>query len=387
MGKKVRGKGEGCISLRKDGRYLITIQVSTNSNGTPKRIYRYAKTHKEAIEILTKLRMEYLQGVDSTTGNVAVGSWCQIWLDKYKKQLALSTKASYQMCINSYINEFIGGVKLNMLTQKQVQYALDNVFKNGENSSSLFIKVYNVLNGAIKKAIELGMLVKNPCIGIEFPKDNANKKKIFTLEEQMAFEKALDNDRNKVLFLTYLYTGARLGELPPLTWKDVDFENRVININKKAIVVYNYNSEAKKTSQIVENSCKTESSRRVVVIPIFLRDELKMHKEIQIKQSELLKKEWDESNLVFPTSNGTVPYTRNIQEKFKRIIDKIGIKDVTMHSLRHTYASRLFEKNADIKVISEQLGHKSIKVTYDTYVHVMPDKRLNEIDKLDTLYA
>lgn len=233
MGKKIRGKGEGCISLRKDGRYLITIQVSTNSNGTPKRLYRYAKTHKEAIEILTKLRTEYMQGVDSTTGNITVGSWCQIWLDKYKKQLALSTKASYQMCINSYINEYIGGVKLNRLTQQQIQYALDNVFNNGENSTSLFIKVYNVLNGALKKAIELGMLAKNPCVGIEFPRDNTNKRKIFTLEEQMAFEKALDNDRNKVLFLTYLYTGARLGELPPLTWKDVDLENRMISINKK----------------------------------------------------------------------------------------------------------------------------------------------------------
>lgn len=182
MSKKRRSNGEGCISLRKDGRYLITIQVSINANGTPKRIYRYAKTQKEAVEILTKLKAEYLHGI-ADTGNLTVGQWSQIWLDKYKKKLAQSTRTSYQMCINSYINEYIGGVKLNRLTQQQIQYALDNVFNNGENSSSLFIKVYNVLNGAIKKAIELGMLVKNPCVGIEFPKDNTKKKRIFTLEE------------------------------------------------------------------------------------------------------------------------------------------------------------------------------------------------------------
>lgn len=94
----------------------------------------------------------------------------------------------------------------------------------------------------------------------------------------------------------------------------------------------------------MEDFCKTESSIRMVGIPKFLKYELETHKEKQMKNSELLKKEWDESNLVFPTSNETVPYTRNVQEKYKRIIDKIGIKDATMHSLRHTYASRLFEK-------------------------------------------
>ena len=85
--------------------------------------------------------------------------------------------------------------------------------------------------------------------------------------------------------------------------------------------------------------------------------------------------EWSEENLVFPSGAYTMLDMRNIQTMFQRIRDKAGISHGTMHTLRHTYATRCFESDIDIKVISEQLGHKNVKTTYDTYVHVMPEKK------------
>jgi integrase len=384
MGKR-RGNGEGSISKRKDGRWVITLTTGIKDNGKPKKIYKYSSTQSEAVKLLNKLRSEYSMGVDLTKGEIKVSDWSKTWLDTYKKRLASSTRTSYQTNLRVHINEFIGGIAINKLTTAQIQYMLDSIYNNGENSLSLVIKVYNVLNGSLNKAVELGMIAKNPCNAVEFPKNNKKKIRVFSIEEQKAFVKELDNWDSKALFITYLFTGARLGEIPSLKWTDIDLQRRTLDINKKAIVISNNGVEGKKTMQIVEDFCKTETSTRKVVITPFLVDILQDHKEKQKHIAEALNIEWSEESLVFPTSKGTIPYARNIQEKFGRITKKIGITDATMHSLRHSYATRLFEAGVDIKVVSEQLGHKTVKITYDTYVHVMPDKKIKEIDKLNDI--
>jgi integrase len=384
MGKR-RANNEGSISKRKDGRWVVTLTVGIRDDGKPKKIYRYTRTQAEAVQLLNQLKAELLIGVDATKGNITISDWCTTWLNTYKRKLASTTKTSYQTNIRVHINNHIGGISVNKLTTPQIQYMLDSIYNDGENSLSLVIKVYNILNSALNKAMELGMIARNPCVGVEFPRDNKKKKRIFTIDEQRAFVKELDNWDSKVLFITFLYTGARLGELPALMWKDINLSERTIDINKKAIITYSHDNEQKKTKQVVEDFLKTESSKRKVVITPKLVKILQEHKEKQKRMTETLNIGWSEDNLVFPTGNGTVPYARNIEEKFKRITNKVGITDATMHSLRHTYATRLFEAEIDIKVISKQLGHKTVKTTYDTYIHVLPEKNLKEIDKLSAI--
>lgn len=383
MAAKRRANGEGSITLRKDGRWLVSFQTGVQANGKPKKLYRYTKTQAEAVQILNRLKLEFSSGVDSAKGNITVSEWCGAWMEHYKaNKLAPSTKASYQTNLRVHINKYIGGVALKKLTANQIQYMLDQIYDGGNNSLSLVVKVHNILNGALKKAVSLGMLARNPMEGVELPKDNKREIRVLTVEEQKAFISALEKEDSRVLFMTYLYTGARLGELPALTWRDISFGDRTININKKVIVVHDVLSERKKTYLDVENFCKTESSKRKVYITPALMKILMEHKQKQKENVEALGQNWSEDNLVFPTSNGTIPYPRNIQEKFDRIISGLGFDGVTMHSLRHTYATRLFEADVDIKVISQQLGHKSVKITYDIYVHFIPDRKSRELEKL-----
>lgn len=385
MGKR-RGNGEGCIRERKDGRWLVEMQTGIKADGKPKKIFKYAKSQAEAIEVLSKLKSELMIGVDNSKGAVKTGEWCFKWLDTYKRKLKPSTRTSYQNNIRVHINEHIGGVALNKLTTHQIQRMLDSIYDDG-GSLSLVIKVYNVLNGALKKAAELGMIAKNPCVGVGFPADDKQAIRVFTVDEQRLFMDALENEDESLqtLMLTYLWTGCRLGEIPALTWNDIDLSSRQISITKKVMLIHNYYSKDKKTFQEVQPYLKTKAGKRKVVITPMLVDILKAHMEVQKQQAAALGKKWSMGDIVFPTSKGTIAYTRNIQEKFERIIQKIGIKGATMHSLRHTYATRLFEAEVDIKCISEQLGHASVKVTYDTYVHVMPNKKVKEIEKLSAL--
>ena len=87
-------------------------------------------------------------------------------------------------------------------------------------------------------------------------------------------------------------------------------------------------------------------------------------------------------SLVFLNTRDKMVYSRNLQESLYKIYRKAGIEGATMHTLRHTYATRCFEAGVDIKAISEQLGHANVKTTYNIYVHLLDDTRAKEIDKL-----
>ena len=167
---------------------------------------------------------------------------------------------------------------------------------------------------------------------------------------------------------------------------DVDLENRTIRINKKAITVHNHNTHTAK--QEIQNFCKTKSSKRTIVITAGLAEILAEHKKNEKALAEALGENWSEEELVFKNTRRHIVQASNIDEINARIYKKAGIEGATNHTLRHTYATRCFEAGVDIKAISEQLGHKNVKTTYNIYVHLLNDTKVREIDKLsgiDTL--
>ena len=173
----------------------------------------------------------------------------------------------------------------------------------------------------------------------------------------------------------------RMGEGIPLTWEDIDLEKRTIRVNKKAIVCHDYTSHS--APQVVQDFCKTKSSKRRVIITPGLVGVLREHKAEMMKRVEQSGEEWSESRLVFPNTRGNMVHNRNLQHSLYRIFAKAGIEGATMHTLRHTYATRCFEAGVDIKAISEQLGHANVKTTYNIYVHLLEDTKEKEIDKLE----
>lgn len=390
---KRRANNEGCLTKRKDGKWMAKLKLGMQDNGKPKYKYLYADTQKEVLEKLNDLKMSLNMGVDVMKGNITVEQWLKVWMEKYKQNLKPTTKTSYYNNIRLHINPFIGGVRLNDLKTGQIQYMLNQAYNSKINrtktknrkSTSLFFKVYTVIHGALKQAVRNKMIKNNPCDDIIFPSEEAKEVSVYTLAEQKAFEQALEGETYKVLYMTYLYTGARLGELPALTWKDVNLDMPYIDLNKKVVVVHDYYSEGKKTECQVQDYLKSRTSKRKVYITEKLVNLLKEEKEKQQAAYAELCWEWSDDNLVFPSGVNTMLHTRNIQTMFMRIRNNAGISHGTMHTLRHTYATRCFEAEIDIKVISEQLGHKNVKTTYDTYVHVMPHKKKAEMEKLNVL--
>lgn len=371
-----RANGEGNIHKRKDGRYQISFPTGIyKDNGKREVIYKYAATQAKASEILQELRSDRAIGVHQS--GITTGAWIDTWIEKYKApKLAPATLTSYRGNARLHLKPAIGKIPLRDLKMDQIQRALNNI----GGSYSTFLKNYNVIHGALEKAIELGMISKNPCKGVYFPKDDTKKMRVLSKEEQARLISALEGEYYRPMFLTYLYTGMRMGEAIPLTWEDINFEAREIRVNKKAIICHNYEKHEAKTE--IQDFCKTKSSKRTITITTGLVRVLSEHKQNLKAQAEELGQEWSESGLVFPNMAGRIVNARNLQNVLYRIYAKAGIEGATMHTLRHTYATRCFEADIKDKAISEQLGHAKVRTTLDIYVHVLPETRRKEIDKL-----
>ena len=371
-----RANGEGNIHKRKDGRYQVSFPTGIyKDNGKREVIYRYAATQAEASEILLKLRSE--NGIGVHQSGMTTGEWVDTWIEKYKApKLKPATLTSYRGNARLHIKPAIGKIPLRDLKTSQIQRALNNI----GGSCSTFVKNYNVIHGALEKAVELGMIVRNPCKGVYFPEDDKKEMRVLSKEEQEKFIMVLEGEYYRPMFLTYLYTGMRMGEAIPLTWEDINLEDREIRVNKKAIICHNFEKHEAKTE--IQDFCKTKSSKRSITITTGLARVLSEHKERMKAQAEALGQEWSDSGLVFPNTAGRIVNARNLQNVLYRIYAKAGIEGATMHTLRHTYATRCFEADIKAKMISKQLGHSKVKTTLDVYVHMLPDTKRTEVDKL-----
>jgi integrase len=166
-----------------------------------------------------------------------------------------------------------------------------------------------------------------------------------------------------VLFTLLARTGLRIREALALTWDDIDFENKTLTVNKT--LVYPTNSTPYLSTP------KTKASLRTIKLEDVTIRLLKKHRinrnEMYLMYSNYKK---PETNIVFHQHDGRWLRTNVVREYFKEVCKRAGLPVLSPHALRHTHAVHLLEAGANIKYVSERLGHASIKMTADTYLHV-----------------
>lgn len=174
-----------------------------------------------------------------------------------------------------------------------------------------------------------------------------------------------------------------------MQWSDIDFENKIIHVNR----TLKYIAKAKVKYMIDEP--KSESSKRDILMLDNLVTVLREHRKRQLATRMLLGDKWRPElgfeNLVFTGGFGRCISETALYEDMKKIRTQIredghAFGAHTPHSLRHTFATRGFEKGIPPKVMQEILGHKSITMTLDIYSHVLPDKKAEEINKLAAMF-
>lgn len=165
-----------------------------------------------------------------------------------------------------------------------------------------------------------------------------------------------------------------MGELLGLQKEDIDFENKTLSVRRNAQVVHNRNADGSRSSgrRVVLSSTKTYSGTRVISL-----------NNSALEAAQRLCAKHPESNYVICGTKGNQVTHERFERSFYGVLKNCGIEQTGVHSLRHTFASVLFEQKVDIKTISTLLGHASVKITMDTYVHLITDTGKSAVEKLD----
>lgn len=366
-----RLNGEGTIYQRSDGLYIYEMSVP-QLDGSTKRKRITARDPDKLQKKINEFKHNVGQGIITNSYDMTLNEWIETWLNLYVEgKVKSTTYDNYDYAYQTYIKNSIGKNKIEKITPSLIQMFVNSLNEKGLSLSTIK-KPIIVMNQALKKAVLNNIIHINPCHDIDYPKNPPKKIVAMTKEEQQSFESSCPDTTYGRMFLFALNTGMRNGEILALTWDDVDMDNKIIHIKNTAVRINNReeNAEVKVITEI--HSAKTDSGIR----------DIPMNTKVY---NLLLKQKESAEIFCFESTNGKILDKRNIIKALKKVISKAGnIKtNVTMHVLRHSFATRLLEKNANIKAVSEILGHRSIQITLDTYSHVLPKLKSETINLLD----
>ncbi len=373
-------RGEN-IRKRKDGRWEARYIKDYTLEGKANYVSIYGKTYyetkKKLVETAEKInRNEYIQGHEVYFREVLY-----LWLSNNKIKLKQQTYSKYLELIENHIIPSIGHIKITKIDTLTINRFIENKSYNGRLDGNGGLSVSSmkslifIIQSTFAFASKEGLRV--PIKGdINRPVQKKRELKILNRQEQFILEKYMSYhfDTTKLGIVLSLYIGLRIGEICGLKWSDINFEEKTIHIKRTVERIRNINRKSwePKTKLIISDP-KTLSSNRIIPIPEYLMIQLDYLRVNAISD--------------YVVSGITNEYLdpRTLQYRFQKCLKECKLREINFHALRHTFATRCIEVGVDIKSLSEILGHASVNITLNTYVHSSIEQKRNQLELLSSV--
>lgn len=405
----MRGKGEGSIRQRADGRWEARITIGRNSRGRQRRKAIYGKTQGEVIAKMKKVGTKPPHATSSPT----VAAYLKDWYDTNKDEWSFKTQECYATAINRRLSPVFGHLRMEKLTPLVIQTWLkDCKAEHGGTLRRNETLAHAVLRSALTAAAGLEIVDSNAAksVKVHHPK----KREIVTLDAEQAalFWAAALKHRLAALFLITLTTGLRLGEVLGLMWKDaINFETNQITIKRQL-------QEITGDPGWVLVDVKTKKSQRTLSVPAACMTVLQEHRRLQLEERLRAGKQWVDTGLAFTTygsfsqptatrdairmrtvraqrrgarekatTAGNPLSRRNLRRALDRIVTDAAVPRIRFHELRHSAASILIAAGVSLEEVSMLLGHSQLSITQDLYVHLQKATAAKAATHMETLFG
>lgn len=344
-----------------DGKYRIKSRNGFRTKGE-------AQVEAEKLEKL--LREGYVLDNDETFGD-----YMQDWYETFKKDVhSINNNADIELSIK-WVKKYFKKTLLKNVTRAKYQNFL-NWYGTGRSTATVR-KIHVYASGCLEDAFNQGHIHRNPVWKISAKGTESAKKdedKFLNYKDTQLLTEEMKRNlkpswHSRYMILIALATGMRFSEILALNWSDIDLEKETIEVNKS----FDYRIEKK------FSTTKTVSSVRTIPInpaTVELLRKFKLGNDLKYKNHLFIEETDDGYNHV---SNSAV------NKALRKACERLDIKKVSFHSLRHTHCSLLIYKNINIKYISQRLGHSSTDITYRIYGHIIEELEKKETDKVKEL--
>jgi integrase len=365
--------------LRKRGSsWRIQAYAGTDKAGKRHFISKTVKgTQKDARRALTALLAEADKGLVSTDRST-LAEFLERWLREYaRSKVAATTYKRYEELVRIHIVPRIGSIRMGKLDAHHLQNVYEAV--EATNCARTALKVHRLMFQVLKYAMRWRVVQSNVAALVDPPKATAHVPFVPAAGDIQRVLAVSQNTRIQALVHLAMMTGLRQGELLGLQWHDVDFENRILYVQRSAQWLPREGTSFKPP--------KTRRSARAVPLTNDTIMKLRGHRIDQAEARLKRGRRWKDQDLVFSGGHGEPLTPSQVGYAWQKIRAAAGVPRMRFHDLRHAHATLLLTMGVHPKIVSDRLGHSGIAITMDTYSHVMAGLQAEAISGLDRLVA
>lgn len=305
---------------------------------------------------------------------ILLTEYLKYWIeDVYKHKVETTTaRITAYVIYKLVIPNIVYDIKLKLVTEDYLNELLrkiEPITKSAANESR------KILYLAFKDAMLDDYITYNPVTNTKKYRQEKNKIIVLTPEELSKFLNIVSTGNWYLEILLGLYAGLRKGEILGLKFSDFDLKEKTVTIQRQLASEYKIKKESfnVESHQKVERNPKTSNSIRTILLPDIIINEVKRRKsEIQVIKE--FNKDYNDNDYVSAQDNGNSRSFSALNLYINRVCKRNGIRKITVHGLRHMFATILIENGVPIAKISAILGHASIHTTFDFYLDVMDEK-------------
>lgn len=354
-----RSNGDGTLWRDPRGHWTATVMIGG------RRIKRTGATRTEARQRMEQAKAASLGGLPVGPGNVTVKQYLELWVSQLPGTVAGRTEESYGHAVRFYLIPRIGNHRLTKLSPSHVVLLLADMEKEGYSANTRRI-ARSTLRRALRMAERDGLVARNVAALAPGPRMDKKPGRTLTPQESRIFLKATRGDRLEASWVTMLACGLRRSEMLGLAWEDLDLDVGTLTVRRSLVRV---------KGQLLLGDTKTPGSKRTLYLPAEVIEVLRHHKARQAAERLAAGESWRDSGLVITTASGTPFDPDNFRRKLSALTTRAGLGHWSTHELRHSAASLMLANQVGLKVVSETLGHSSIRLTADTYAHLLAPAR------------
>lgn len=307
-----------------------------------------------------------------------VGEYLDEWLGAIASTVRPATHYSYGRNLRLHVVPYVGTTRLTTLDAGMLNTLYTTLlaegsrhYRGGGLSPRSVRYVHTILHRGLKDAVRWGRLARNPADAADPPRASAMPSpelKTWTADELRYFLEYIAEDRLHPAFMLLATTGMRRGEALGIPWADLDLEASRVSIRQTVIVI---------NHKVRFGTPKTAKGKRTVALDTVSVAALRVHRQRQLEERMLMGAGWQDHGLVFTTPLGGPLHPERFSRDFNKQVARAGLPRITLHSLRHTWATLALEAGVNPKVVQERLGHAGIAITLQVYSHVSTTMQAN----------